>query len=92
MDLLQYCYRNICSSYKAILLFDYDGSTVGIYTDGLYVFWRWKMRSIACAIISFVIFYMENNVKSTEIKLRAIYLITSHIFLIAAIILMMLGR
>ncbi len=45
------------------------------------------MRSIACAIISFVIFYMENNVKSTEIKLRAIYLITSHIFLIAAIIL-----
>lgn len=50
------------------------------------------MRSIACAIISFVIFYMENNVKSTEIKLRVIYLITSHIFLIAAIILMMLGR
>jgi len=92
MDLLQYCYRNICSSYKAILLFDYDGSAVGIYINGLYVFWRWKMRSIACAIISFVIFYMENNVKSTEIKLRAIYLIASHIFLIAAIILMMLGR
>lgn len=50
------------------------------------------MRSIACAIISLVIFYMENNVKSTEITLRAIYLIISHIFLIAAIILMMLGR
>lgn len=92
MDLLQYCFGNICGSHKAILLFKHDGSTAGIYVNGLYVFWRWKMRSIACAIISFVIFYMENNVKSTEIKLRAIYLITSHIFLIAAIILMMLGR
>ena len=92
MDLLQYCYRNICSSYKAILLFDYDGSTVGICTDGLYVLWRWKMKAIACAIISLVLFYMENKIKSTEIKLRASYLISSHIFLIGAIILMILGR
>ena len=50
------------------------------------------MRSIACAIISLVLFYMENKIKSREIKLRAVYLIISHIFLIAAIILMMLGR
>lgn len=50
------------------------------------------MRSIACAIISLVLFYMENKIKSTEIKLRTVYLITSHMFLIGAIILMMLGR
>ena len=50
------------------------------------------MRSIACAIISLVLFYMENKIKSTEIKLRAYYVISSHIFLIGAIILMMLGK
>lgn len=49
------------------------------------------MKAIACAIISLVLFYMENKIKSTEIKLRASYLISSHIFLICAIILMMLG-
>lgn len=50
------------------------------------------MRSIACAIISFVIFYMATKIKNTEIELRETYAITSHIFLIAAIILMMFGR
>ena len=50
------------------------------------------MKAIACAIISLVLFYMENKVKSTEIKLRAFYLIVSHAFLIGAFILMMLGR
>lgn len=50
------------------------------------------MRSIACAIISFVIFYIAGHTKKDAIMLRGAYSLTAHVFLALAIILMILGK
>lgn len=92
MDLLQYCYCNIYSDCKAILLFNHNGSAIGVYDNGLYVIWRWRMRAITCTMIGFIIFYIAGHTKKDAIMLRGAYLLAAHIFLALAIILMILGK
>ena len=50
------------------------------------------MRSIACAMIGFVVFYIARHTKKDAIMLRGAYSLTAHVFLALAIILMILGK
>lgn len=50
------------------------------------------MRAITCTIIGFVVFYIAGHTKKDAIMLRGAYSLTAHIFLIAAIILMIFGK